>query len=114
MPQRRTMGDMILVPTVGVIIINGASKGSQGWGFASDPVYTPVLYSPGAAAGRRFQTLAGSGIPRMYHSTANLLADGRILVAGSNTHQFYTFNGEFPTELRIEAFSPPYLGGDRH
>jgi len=48
----------------------------------------------------------------MYHSTANLLADGRILVAGSNTHQFYTFTGVFPTELRVECFSPPYLGAN--
>lgn len=35
--------------------------------------------------------------------------DGRILLAGSNSHQFYTFTGDFPTELRIDAFSPPYL-----
>jgi len=92
-----------------VLIINGAAKGSQGWGYASSPVYTPVQYFPGAAAGKRFETLAASAIPRMYHSTANLLPDGRIMVAGSNTHQFYTFTGVFPTELRIEAFSPPYL-----
>lgn len=38
-----------------------------------------------------------------------MLQDGRILLAGSNPHQFYTFTGDFPTELRIEAFSPPYL-----
>ncbi|KAG0570347.1 hypothetical protein KC19_6G155500 [Ceratodon purpureus] len=113
MPQRRTMGDMILTPLGDVIIINGATKGSQGWGYASDPALTPVLYYPGAKSGERFQTLTGTDIPRMYHSTANLLPDGRILVAGSNTHQFYTFTGQFPTELRIEAFSPPYLGGTR-
>lgn len=113
MPMRRNMGDMVLLPTRNVLIINGAGKGSQGWGFASAPVQTPVLYSPANAAGTRFQTLAGSAIPRMYHSTANLLPDARILVAGSNTHQFYTFTGAFPTELRIEAFSPPYLGGAR-
>lgn len=113
MPHRRNMGDMIFTPLGDVIIINGAAKGSQGWGYASDPVLTPDLYSPDKAAGDRFQTLAGSSIPRMYHSTANLLPDGRILCAGSNTHQFYTFTGEFPTELRIDAFSPPYLGGTR-
>lgn len=113
MPIARIMGDMILTPDANVLIINGAGKGSQGWGYASDPVYTPVTYYPGAAAGKRFATLAGTGIARMYHSTANLLPDGRILVAGSNTHQFYTFTGAFPTELRIEAFSPPYLGGNR-
>lgn len=113
MPTRRCMGDMIVLPDENVLIINGAARGSQGWGYASSPVQTPVEYFPGAAAGARFQTLAGSPIPRMYHSTANLLPDGRILVAGSNTHQFYTLTGEYPTELRIEAFSPPYLGGTR-
>jgi hypothetical protein len=38
-----------------------------------------------------------------------VLQDGRVVCAGSNTHQFYTFTGVFPTELRIDAFSPPYL-----
>lgn len=37
------------------------------------------------------------------------MQDGRVLVAGSNSHQFYTFTGDYPTELRLEAFSPPYL-----
>lgn len=31
------------------------------------------------------------------------------MLAGSNSHQFYTFTGDYPTELRIDAFSPPYL-----
>ncbi|GKE97869.1 putative galactose oxidase [Tanacetum coccineum] len=45
----------------------------------------------------------------MYHSCSALLPDTRVLVAGSNMHQFYTFDTEFPTELRVEKFSPPYL-----
>lgn len=113
MPQRRTMGDMVLTPLGDVIIINGAGRGSQGWGYAADPVFTPVLYIPADAVGTRFHNLTATDIPRLYHSTANLLPDGRILVAGSNTHQFYTFSGSFPTELRIEAFSPQYLAGVR-
>nr|GEV36689.1 hypothetical protein [Tanacetum cinerariifolium] len=40
---------------------------------------------------------------------ANLLPDGRILVAGSNTHAYYNFSTKFPTELKMEAFSPKYL-----
>jgi hypothetical protein len=92
-----------------VLIINGAENGSQGWGFASNPVLNPVLYNPALAPGTRFDTLTATNIPRVYHSTANLLPDGRILVAGSNSHEFYTFSRVFPTELRIEAFSPPYL-----
>jgi hypothetical protein len=109
MPTRRNMGDMVLLPTRQVLIINGAENGSQGWGFATNAVLNPVLYNPGFAAGTRFQTMTATTIPRVYHSTANLLPDGRILVAGSNTHQFYTFTQPFPTELRIEAYSPPYL-----
>jgi len=109
MPTRRNMGDMVLLPTRQVLIINGAENGSQGWGDATNANLNPVLYNPGFAAGTRFQTMTATTIPRVYHSTANLLPDGRILVAGSNTHQFYTFTQPFPTELRIEAYSPPYL-----
>ncbi|KAG0575721.1 hypothetical protein KC19_5G025700 [Ceratodon purpureus] len=109
MPIRRCMGDMILLPNTDVLIINGASIGSQGWGFADDPVLNPVRYMPYGSPDARFTTLTPSTIPRMYHSTANLLPDGRVMCAGSNSHQFYTFTGDYPTELRIDAFSPPYL-----
>lgn len=111
MPTTRTMGDMILLPDQTTLIINGAQRGSQGWGEASVPCYSPWNYNPNAAAGSRFSTWSASTIPRLYHSTANLLPDGRVLIAGSNTHQYYTFTGVFPTELRVEAFSPPYLDG---
>jgi len=103
------MGDMLLLPDGNVLIVNGAGNGAQGWGNAQNPVQTPVLYNPNAAAGTRFQTLTATDIPRVYHSTANVLPDARVLIAGSNTHQFYTLTGYLPTELRIEAFSPPYL-----
>jgi hypothetical protein len=106
MPIRRCMGEMLLLPTSQVLIINGAQNGFQGWGKATNPALTPVNYNPGNG---RFALWAKTTIPRLYHSTANLLPDGRILLAGSNTHQFYTYTGQFPTELRVEAFSPPYL-----
>lgn len=109
MPVGRTMGDMILLPTGDVLIINGAKAGAQGWGIARDPAFQPCLYAADDPA-NRFQLLAPTTVPRVYHSTANLLSDGRILLAGSNTHQFYTYNDTlFPTELSLEAFSPPYL-----
>lgn len=47
--------------------------GSQGWGNALNPAFSPVLYSTYAAAGARFTTLAPTTIARMYHSTANLM-----------------------------------------
>ncbi|GKB82923.1 aldehyde oxidase GLOX [Tanacetum coccineum] len=109
MPVGRIMGDMVMLPTGDVVIINGAQAGSQGFELASKPCLSPVLYQPDEPVGSRFMTLAPSSVPRMYHSTANLLPDGRILVAGSNTHAYYNFSTKFPTELKIEAFSPEYL-----
>ncbi|KAI3443057.1 uncharacterized protein J3R85_000419 [Psidium guajava] len=113
MPFGRIMGDMVMLPTGEVLIVNGAQAGTQGFELASDPCLFPVLYRPNQPAGLRFMTLNPSTIPRLYHSTANLLPDGRVLIAGSNPHYFYKFNAEFPTELRIEAFSPEYLSSDR-
>ncbi|XP_039040202.1 aldehyde oxidase GLOX1-like [Hibiscus syriacus] len=110
MPLARVMGDMILLPNGNVLLINGAGSGSAGWEQGRNPVLSPVLYRPDNAIGSRFETQNPTTIPRMYHSTAALLRDGRVLVGGSNPHAFYNFTGVlFPTELSLEAFSPAYL-----
>ncbi|KAI0519106.1 hypothetical protein KFK09_006546 [Dendrobium nobile] len=113
MPFPRIMGDMVMLPTGDVLIINGAMAGSQGFEMATQPCFYPLLYRPDQPSGLRFMTLTPTTIARMYHSTANLLPDGRVLLAGSNPHYFYRFNVEFSTELRLEAFSPEYLSPDR-
>lgn len=114
MPSPRVMGDMLLLPNGDMLIINGAKAGTSAWDAAKDPNLTPLLYSPNKEKGQRFQELAPSTIPRMYHSVSAVLPDGKILVAGSNTNPFYKLKkyGDdftFPTELRVEKFSPPYL-----
>ncbi|XP_024965728.1 aldehyde oxidase GLOX1-like [Cynara cardunculus var. scolymus] len=109
MPSERCMGDLLHLPTGDLIMLNGAKKGTAAWEDAIDPNFTPILYSPGKPMGKRFKEMNPTTIARMYHSSSALLPDTTILVAGSNPHQFYTFNHEFPTELRVEKFSPHYL-----
>ncbi|CAN6539277.1 unnamed protein product [Malus baccata var. baccata] len=110
MPQAKVMGDMLLLPDGTVLLINGASSGTAGWENGRNPVLNPVVYRPNNAIGSRFEQQNPTTIPRMYHSTAILLRDGRVLVGGSNPHDKYEFtNVLFPTELRLEAFSPDYL-----
>ena len=57
------------------------------------------LYNPRT---RRWRLGARSRVPRLYHSTAILTPDGRVVTAGSNPRPK-------ADELRIEVFSPPYL-----
>ncbi|KAL6007651.1 hypothetical protein ACLOJK_033151 [Asimina triloba] len=113
MPMPRVMGDILLLPTGDAIIINGAGNGTAGWELARGPVTGPVIYRPSNPVGKRFDVLSPSPIARLYHSASVVLPDGRILVGGSNPHVFYNFTGvEYPTELSLEAFSPPYLAAE--
>lgn len=48
---------------------------------ADHPNFTPLIYDPNAAPGRRFTVApVSSNIARMYHSTATLIPDGSILL----------------------------------
>ncbi|KAK0570746.1 hypothetical protein LWI29_005793 [Acer saccharum] len=109
MPSPRVMGDMTILPTGDVLMINGAKTGTSAWGYAEEPNFIPVLYKSKAKRGNRFHELAAGTIPRMYHSSSVLLPDGKVLIAGSNTNNGYLYDVKYPTELRVEKFSPPYL-----
>ncbi|XP_052170042.1 aldehyde oxidase GLOX [Diospyros lotus] len=113
MPMARVMSDMVLLPTGDVLIINGAGTGTAGWEKGRDPVTRPVIYRPGREENSRFSVMCPSPKARLYHSTAVLLPDGRVLIGGSNPHVFYNFTGvEYPTDLSLEAYLPPYLSAD--
>ncbi|KAK7398970.1 hypothetical protein VNO78_10144 [Psophocarpus tetragonolobus] len=109
MPSGRTMGDLLLLPSGDLLLINGATAGTAAWWDADLPNLTPVLYKPNQLKGSRFTVLKPTQIARMYHSTSILLPSGKIWVSGSNTHNTYRDVDKFPTETRVEAFSPPYL-----
>ena len=109
MPSRRVMGDMLILPTGDLLMINGAQAGTAAWFQADIPNLTPVIYSPKKNKGERMKELEPTTIPRMYHSSSAVLPDGQVLVAGSNTNPNYDFKAKFPTELRVEKFAPPYL-----
>jgi len=81
----------------GTVLVTGGTSG-PGFNNATTPVYAAELWDP---ATETWTTLASSnGIPRLYHSAALLLPDGRVLSTGGN---------DYPTP---EAFSPPYLFKD--
>jgi hypothetical protein len=110
MPEPRFLHDMIILPTGNILIINGAKHGCAGYDNARNASLEPYLYSPKKRLGKRFSVLKKTMIARMYHSSATLLPDGRVLVAGSNPHGEYTFhNVAYPTELRLQAFVPHYM-----
>jgi hypothetical protein len=77
----------------GTVLVTGGSYGA-GFDNQSTPVFSAELWNP---VTETFTPLASASVPRLYHSAALLLADGRVLTTGGdNTPQ-------------TEVFSPPYL-----
>lgn len=124
LPEGRTMGNLILLPDGRILCLNGAKLGTAGYGnttytigqsYADQPILTPVIYDPSAPAGSRWSRdgLNPSNIDRMYHSSATLLPDGSVLVAGSNPNSDVNTFTTYPTEYRIEIFYPSYYNQRR-
>lgn len=86
--------------------MNGAQQGVAGFGLATDPELTALLYDPTQPVNQRFSILNTTIVARLYHSEAVLLQDGRVLVSGSDPNPD---GGPFPEEYRIEVYIPPYL-----
>ncbi|KAI1317399.1 hypothetical protein EDD11_008463 [Mortierella claussenii] len=113
MPSPRLMGDAVILADGKVMLLNGCKTGYAGFRHGNDPVFTPVIYDPDAPLGSRFTEWAPSDIARMYHSVAMLLPDATVFVAGSNENSEVRLQDvPFPTEYRIESFTPPYLTTD--
>ncbi|KAI9509598.1 glyoxal oxidase [Russula earlei] len=128
LPVGRTLSQFIALPDGTLLLLNGAQNGTAGYAIrtldvlslnqmpfgmslASGPVLQPAIYNPNAPAGNRWSTagLGSSNIPRMYHSTAILLPDGSVMVAGSNPNADVDLTTVFPTTYTAEYFYPPYF-----
>jgi len=104
MPSRRVVSCMVALPDGTYLIINGAHKGTAGFGLSSDPNLIPTIYDPLKPVNQRFTILNSTIVARMYHSEATLLPDASVLVSGSDPQ-----GAPYPQEYRIERFIPPYL-----
>ncbi|KZT61288.1 copper radical oxidase [Calocera cornea HHB12733] len=126
LPEGRTLGQFIFLPTGQLFLVNGGGTGTAGYGndswaighsYADNPVYTPLIYDPSLPAAERWTRdgLGSSTVARLYHSSAILLPDGSVFVSGSNPNPDYTVGPDvkYPTEYRTERFYPSYYSSRR-
>jgi hypothetical protein len=132
LPESRTMGNFLLLPDGTIFLVNGGRLGTAGYGtqdwtiqdsYADSPIMTPLVYTPGTGFGSAPTSsgsfsradLGNTTIPRLYHSSAILLPDGSVFIAGSNPHPDYLVGKgiEYPTEYRTERFYPWYYAHTR-
>ncbi|HEX5839948.1 MAG TPA: hypothetical protein VFY26_19080, partial [Anaerolineales bacterium] len=101
MNHPRVHANGVLLPDGNVLVVGGMSSYGHGGGIHgdTDSVCEAELYNPVTNTWTR---MAAQQKARLYHSTALLLPDGRVLSMGSNP-------GEKQIERTIEVFSPPYL-----
>ncbi len=94
MHRGRVMPDVILLPTGKALVVGGGGKGQSGGLLAhftssdvggkpnkgaTDPVRAPQLFDPETET---WELLCPKPLERLYHTTAILLPDARVLVAG--------------------------------
>lgn len=90
----------VVLPDGKVLVVNGS--GSPG-NDAAKAVLPAELWLPGTG---KWTTMASMAVKRLYHSTAILLPDARVLVAGGGRPSAIHGGAD---NANAEIFSPPYL-----
>jgi hypothetical protein len=125
----RTNGHLVLLPDATVLACGGhqfykwLDTGSGTTPSLVAEIYTPPGHPSGRAAG--FRDVAAMTHPRMYHSTAMLLPDGRVLVTGgadaNDQEPTLPWPAGWPANLRFapgshalnrkdaQLYEPPYF-----
>jgi hypothetical protein len=88
----RILSNMVVLPDGQVMVVGGGRQFK--W---SNPVLVPEIWNPATGV---WTAMAAQQGGRMYHGTALLLPDGRVLSAGQDYGPLARFG---------EIFSPPYL-----
>lgn len=93
---RRHLNSTILPD--GTVLVTGGTAGA-GHNNPDAPVLAAELWNP---ATETWTTMASAEVPRLYHSSALLLPDGRVVVTGGERDSRNLV-------YDVEYFSPPYL-----
>ncbi len=99
MAYGRAHHNLTILPD-GTVFASGGANTLGGYD-PSTAILPTEIWSPSTGT---WQTVASMATPRMYHSTALLLPDGRILSAGGGRN--YVNNADY---LSAEIYSPAYL-----
>ena len=108
MHKKRILCDSVLLPDETVLVTNGAEKGQ------ADDNQTAVkeieVFEPNSKTWKIIGVLERE---RLYHSSAVLLPEGQVVVAGSTGHSWLRAAFDPKNfEHEIEVVSPPYLQGN--
>jgi galactose oxidase-like protein/Kelch motif protein len=93
MAFRRRRHNMVILADGSVLAVGGTRQGDD----PAQAVFPAEMWSPQT---RSWRTVAAMSEPRMYHSAALLLPDGRVLTAGGDAG---------PEARTAQVYSPPYL-----
>jgi FtsP/CotA-like multicopper oxidase with cupredoxin domain/sugar lactone lactonase YvrE len=95
MMRARVHVNSVILPDRTVVATGGSARSEV----AATASLEAEIFNP---ATNTWSTGAAARVPRMYHSVALLLPDGRVLTAGGNPRRR-------DDELRLEVYHPPYL-----
>ena len=95
----RTQHQLTVLPDGSVLATGGARNSDVN--DTANAVLAAELWDP---LTETWRTLSSGAVPRLYHSSATLLPDGRVEVSGGGHPPGFGI-----AEFRSEIFSPPYL-----